>query len=508
MARSSSPFSYAGDRTHHVCWPLGGVGAPFLGLAGNGGLDRLALRHKPDVFGHSLAFAALAFPGRPELARVLEGPVAPWRAFTPGRNTAGGHTGGFHHGLPRLTAATFTHRFPTANVALSEPGWPLQVELDAWSPFIPGDADASGLPVAVLTWRLRNPGRKAVRAVFSFHAQRAILRERDAWKHLEGERLRRTARGFAFDHPASEDKPWRAGSFLAECDGCLVDAQWFRGGWFDPQTALWNAIRDARAQERAPRPASEDPGNGASLWLPLAIPAGGEACARVRLCWYEPESDMRSGPDTDLPAGGCGCAPGSACAAKPTYRPRYAALFPSVDAVADALHARQDELERRTRACAETLQAHDLPAEAAEAALANLAILRSPTLLRQHDGRLWGWEGCNDSTGCCNGSCTHVWNYAQALAHLFPELERSLRETEFGESQDERGHQNFRSALPIRPTDHEFHAAADGQFGGLVKLWRDWQISGDDAWLRRMWPAAKRSLEYCIATWDPQGGSN
>ena len=110
---------------------------------------------------------------------------------------------------------------------------------------------------------------------------------------------------------------------------------------------------------------------------------------------------------------------------------------------------------------------------------ANLTILKSPTVMRQADGRLWSWEGCGDSWGCCHGSCTHVWNYAQAVPHLFPSLERTLRETEFRVSQDARGHQTFRAALPIRPPAHDFHAAADGQLGGIMKVYREWRISGD-----------------------------
>ena len=41
-----------------------------------------------------------------------------------------------------------------------------------------------------------------------------------------------------------------------------------------------------------------------------------------------------------------------------------------------------------------------------------------------------------------------------------------------------------------------------------MKVFRDWQISGDLAWLKKMYPLAKRSLDYCIRTWDPdhQGG--
>jgi hypothetical protein len=83
-------------------------------------------------------------------------------------------------------------------------------------------------------------------------------------------------------------------------------------------------------------------------------------------------------------------------------------------------------------------------------------------------------------------------------------LERSLRQTEFNEDQDEFGHQAFRANLPIRPTTHDFHAAADGQLGGIMKVYREWRISGDTDWLREYWRKVKQSLNYCIETWDPK----
>ncbi|MFC1452334.1 GH116 family glycosyl hydrolase, partial [Verrucomicrobiota bacterium] len=91
------------------------------------------------------------------------------------------------------------------------------------------------------------------------------------------------------------------------------------------------------------------------------------------------------------------------------------------------------------------------------------------------------------------------------LPHLFPDLERSLRQSEFNESQDKRGHQCFRTALPIRPQKHGGHGAADGQLGGIMKVYRDWRISGDTEWLREIWPKVRTSLDYCCATWDPDG---
>ena len=202
---------------------------------------------------------------------------------------------------------------------------------------------------------------------------------------------------------------------------------------------------------------------------------------------------------------------GSACAchagtptASPYYVPWYAAHFAELAAVVGHWRLHYERLRAASAAFADCFHDTTLPPEVVESVAANLAILKSPTCLRQADGRLWGWEGCHSGGGCCHGTCTHVWNYAQSIPHLFPDLERTLRETEFLVSQDERGHQSFRSALPIKPTDHGFHAAADGQLGGLMKLHREWRISGDTDWLRKLWPAARKSLDFCIVTWDPE----
>ena len=70
-----------------------------------------------------------------------------------------------------------------------------------------------------------------------------------------------------------------------------------------------------------------------------------------------------------------------------------------------------------------------------------------------------------------------------------PSLERSLRHTEFFFSQADSGHQTFRAALPIRCVGHEFHAASDGQLGGIMKAYREWRIIGKTSWLKSYWPA-------------------
>jgi uncharacterized protein (DUF608 family) len=58
-------------------------------------------------------------------------------------------------------------------------------------------------------------------------------------------------------------------------------------------------------------------------------------------------------------------------------------------------------------------------------------------------------------------------------------------------------------SLPIRPIEADFYAA-DGQLGGIMKVFREWRISGDIVWLRSLWAKVKRSLDYCVETWDPR----
>lgn len=186
------------------------------------------------------------------------------------------------------------------------------------------------------------------------------------------------------------------------------------------------------------------------------------------------------------------------------YRPWYATRYKNLKEVTDYWNQNYSKLKQNSEKFRDAFFASTLPPEVTESVAANLTILKSPTVLRQSDGRLWGWEGCSDNAGCCAGSCTHVWNYAQAVPHLFPALERSLRETEFEVNQDGEGHQVFRATLPITKPLHDFHAASDGQLGGIMKVYRDWRISGDTQWLAGLYPKLKQSIDYCIKTWDPK----
>ncbi len=479
---------YVGERLNRVAFPLGGMGAGMLCLEGTGALSHVSLRHKPEVFHEPCTFAAVCVKGTTNVARVLEGPVPSWKLF--GQPGTGNGAAGTSFGLPRFLAAEFRVRFPFGSVTLRDADMPLQVEVTGWSPFEPGDADNASLPVAALEYCFTNPTGKPIEAVFSWNAKNfmGLPGDPQAVKSAPG--------GFVLWNGPGKDKPHEEGAFSATVSDpeVKVNCAWFRGGWWDPLTMAWNEIADGACIERPPLTGG-GASPGASLFVPFELAPHASKTIVLRFAWYVGQTSLRVGkdpqPQPDLPI------------LQGTYRPWYAGRFAGIDEVTSYWRDHYDPLRQNTQRFSDCFYDSTLPPEVLDAVAGNLTILKSPTVLRQADGRLWSWEGCSDNAGCCAGSCTHVWNYAQAVPHLFPALERTLRETEFGPSQDDRGHQTFRSALPIRPVAADFHAAADGQLGGIMKVHREWRISGDTEWLRRLWPRVKQSLDYCIETWDP-----
>ena len=138
-----------------------------------------------------------------------------------------------------------------------------------------------------------------------------------------------------------------------------------------------------------------------------------------------------------------------------------------------------------------------------DAVSCQISILRTNTCLRLTDGTFYGFEGCSDTCGCCEGSCTHVWNYAQALPYLFPALQRSVREADWANSMQDDGFVCFRMPLPLGTKGGTgFHPAADGQMGTVIQVYREWLICGDDEWLRKIWPQCAKALEFAWKYWD------
>ena len=227
--RRSRPYNgvYEGEYLNQVAFPMGGIGAGMICLEGTGALSHVSLRNKPEVFNEPCVFAAVSLRGQPRAARLLEGPVPARKIF--GRPDTGNGAGGTTYGLPRFATASFSARFPFGTVSLKDPRVPLTAEIVGWSPFEPGDAEGSSLPVAGLEYRLTNRSRKPLEGVFSFNARNfmANRNQPNAVRPIEG--------GFILWGGAPAERPWEEGAFAATVSdpGVKVNHAWFRGGWWD-----------------------------------------------------------------------------------------------------------------------------------------------------------------------------------------------------------------------------------------------------------------------------------
>jgi uncharacterized protein (DUF608 family) len=495
---------YRGENLQQIAFPIGGMGAGMFCLEGTGAISHVSVRNAPDLFNEPVMFAAISIKNRPGSTHILEGPIPDWKKF--GQRGSGGGDGGTTYGLPRFDRAEFLARFPFAEIKLSDKNMPLEAHITGWSPFIPTDEDNSSLPVGALEYRFVNRSDKAIECIFSYNARNFMTITRSSAKDSIGSsRIAPIDHGFILSQDGTTSSPWQKGDFAIFADpsenSTVVDHCWFRGGWWDPLTMAWNHIQSGLVQEVAP---VEKDAPGATIYVPFTLEPGEQRRIKVLMAWYVPESKLRLGraatrssdstvrdASVDLPSR--------------FHKPWYSSRFKDIREAATYWQENYADLQQKTTLFRKAFYNSTLPSEVLEAVSSNLSILKSPTVLRQYDGRFWAWEGSNDQDGSSAGTCTHVWNYAQALCHLFPDMERSIRETEFGEDQDSAGHQNYRATLPIRPAAHNYYLpAADGQLGGVMKAYRDWRISADSLWLRRIYPKIKVSLDYCIRTWDPR----
>jgi uncharacterized protein (DUF608 family) len=480
------PRVFTGRSLARISCPLGGIGTGGIGLGGRGNLQDWQIFNRPN-FGNTPQFC---FPslwvhstGSAPFATVLE------RRFLPPFDTgADGFGPGGVPGLPRLAEAHFHGSFPLSRIEFEDPDCPVQISLEAFSPFFPLEADSSGLPCAVLDYSLHNPASRSAEAVIAWsisnpigHANSRSNESRSA-QNLAGVQMSDPA--LAPDHPMQGTIVLAA---LAPVNSVEVLPRWPGNSWFNPQEHFWFDSFAPTGSLGAP---SEPSTPVASISIRQTIPARATRSFRFLLAWRFPNRTPKS-IGWEAPKGEENTLIGN----------YYCTRFPDAWAAAQYTAANLPELEAHTRAFVSALAQSTLPAEVKDAASANLSTLASNTSFRIADGSFHAFEGCGDHGGLGFGTCTHVWNYEMATQFLFPSLARSMRETNFGYCTDAEGHMDFRHKLPLGK-EHWGAAAADGQMGQIVKLYCDWALTADDDWLRRQWPAAKRALAYA---WRPGG---
>jgi non-lysosomal glucosylceramidase len=490
----SYPRVFTGAALQMISFPLGGIGAGSIGLGGRGQLRDWEIFNRADI-GNSPPYAFPSIwikrPGASPTAHVLEARIEPPYQ---GQDGLGSQN---VPGLSRLEGATFTGEFPLARVTYHDGRLPISIALEAGTPFIPLDADASGLPIAVLRYRVRNTSTSPLSVSIAFSIENPVrsLRvgksDNEADGRINEHRMGSGVEGLLMRNPGLEASDPGNGSFALtvlnpHASELTILKGWPAGRWWNSPMLFW----DDFSSDGQLGPQAEKTSPVGAICLNRSLVPGAQSDYAFLIAWHFPNRTPErcgwkapKGHERDIISNW------------------YTTRFPDAWAAAEYASAHLPELQQRTERFADALRNTTLPPVIKEAASANLSTLVSTTCFRTADGEFHAFEGVDDHVGCCFGSCTHVWNYETAVENLFPSLSHSMRRNAFGYVMDERGAMSFRQLLPDG-IERFGSAAADGQMGQIIKVYLDWQLSGDMDYLKELWPKAKLALEFA---WIPGG---
>ncbi|HEY1679143.1 MAG TPA: GH116 family glycosyl-hydrolase [Candidatus Sulfotelmatobacter sp.] len=483
-----------------IAFPLGGIGTGTVSLGGRGELRDWEIFNRPAkrrILPYSFAALWLKPEGAESTVRVVEAAPQPpfrgWEGFAR-------HSG---QGLPHFRAAHFSATYPFAHVDFEDASLPVAVSLDAFNPFIPLNVDDSSLPVAVLKYTIGNHSAKPVDIALAFSLLNPVGYDGKAYldgtdhpgfgKNLNTLVKENGATGLHLTSEKYSHGDPRSGSMalLTDAPDFTACTSWESGAWWDFYQRWYDEFSaDGRVRDSHPSAISPDGKSDYCTLAPRVHLAPGESTTiTFVLAWSFPFRENYWHDDDDKLKG-------------KILHNYYGTRFSTAWEAAAHTMKRLPELEKKSRLFADTMLASTLPSYVIEAVTSQASILRTNTCMLLEGKQFFAFEGCGDDQHNGWMNCSHVWNYEQALAFLFPELERSMRETDFLHEMRPDDSMAFRSMVPLDIKQWDFRPAADGQMGCILKLYREWQISGDDEFLKKLWPNAKLALEFAWKFWD------
>jgi non-lysosomal glucosylceramidase len=490
---------------------LGGIGTGNLSVGSRGQLCDWEIFNKQGK-GNKLPYTFFAIrtqqDGQPPIAKVLESQLE--GAFS--------YACGFHTselaGLPRFAASEMKGEYPFVTVDLLDDALPVQVQMEAFTPFIPLNADDSGIPAAMIRYKLTNRANNPVDVTIAGSLANVVgLEQMDKHANVKlAEQVRNQFRqgenvsGLYYDAPGLNEDHRTYGSMAlmtsTPMEQVTVKEAWLDGFWSDGIHDFWDDFCEdgllqfrSEAHGQRGRLMNKSKLRIGSLGVKRTLEAGESYTFEFAISWHFPNRPKWwEGGNTFKDDG-----------RREIEKNYYTHLFANAWDAGTYLLNNLPRLEQHSRNFHRALFGSTLPGYVLEALSSNITVLRSTTCFRIFNGTFLGWEGGLDQGGSCEGSCTHVWNYAQTLAFLFPDLERSMRRVEFLLETDEQGSMAFRTNQVLGGDRWDMIPATDGQLGTIVRLYREWKLSGDDAFLQEVWGKASLALDFAFSYWDSDG---
>ncbi|MFP4016275.1 MAG: GH116 family glycosyl-hydrolase [Halanaerobiales bacterium] len=507
---------YPGEASE-AAFLLGGIGTGNISIGSRGNFQDWEIFNRPakeNNIPYSF-FSIRTIEGKNKpICKVIEAKL------NPPYSRSHGFIPGTVAGLPRFDSSKMRGEYPFVRVDFEDQQLPVKVELEAFTPFIPLNADDSGIPGIIIRYKAKNTSDEQVEVSIAGTMNNVVgFQGYNVWKlmelksNLKNEFIKKEEyKGIYYTAPdiPADDLLFGNMALMTREEKATAKPEWLKGDWWvDGPQDFWDDLKeDGLLELKSDYEGIRDelhkgndnvqPKTG-SLAVMKRLEPGEEKVFEFTLNWYFPNRIKDWNEDC--------CSDDSCCSSSNEKKTRnyYSTLFDDAWQVGEYLYDNMDRLEGLSRNFHAALFNSSLPEYIIDAAASNITVLRSTTCFRLEDGTFLGYEGCHDNNGCCPGNCTHVWNFAQTNAFLFPELEKTMRRVEFELETEDDGFMEFRSERIMGNERDGFIPAVDGQMGTIIRLYREWKISGDDNLIEELWDKASKALDFAFSYWDHDG---
>lgn len=350
-------------------------------------------------------------------------------------------------GFPHFEKVTFKGEFPIAQLQFEHGHFPGKITMEAFNPFIPTNENDSSIPAAFFKVQIKNTTKNPIDYTLALSCNNYYCRTNTLHYYEEQGDIKLI---HLSNTNARSTTEYGDLTIATLCPDVSYQNYWFRGRWFDNSSVFWQEftspgkLPQRNYESSRQNPDSNDTSDIATLAAHIKIPPLKTETVSFVLSWSNPyvnnhwqithlglteeEIEFRR---------------------KQKWLNYYATIFKNSKESAIYSLKNFDRLYQDTLLYKKALFSSTLPAVVMDAISANAAVLKSPTCLRLSDGSFYAFEGVHAHMGSCEGTCTHVWSYAYALAFLFPRLERSARTNEYTYSMQKDGGMGFRLQLPL-----------------------------------------------------------
>ena len=482
---------YKGEYLNEIVFPLGGIGSGSIGLTGNGRLFDWEIFNRPNKGSRNgqSHIAVKLIKDNKSYVKVLQSDLKKGHMGQYQQTKFSGYGFGPNTstmcGFPHFKECEFDGEFPIANLKFTDDDFPGEVMLKAFNPFIPLDSKNSSLPSAFFEITYKNNTDSEL----EFQCAFTLANPFDETINTEIKNGNITSIKLA-DAVRSPDE-LGYGDICLTCDSpTFSQPYWYRGTWQDGISTFWNefAYTDTLTHRTYEEAGKKDT---CSMLKSFKLKPGEIATSRFVISWNVPNCNKywHTTPDEELMS--------------KTWKNYYTTLFK--DSVESGTYSinNWDDFYNKTLEFKNELFASSVDEVIKDAVSSTISVLKSSTVMRLENGEFYGFEGTHELLGSCDGTCQHVYNYAYALCFLFPDLERSIRDLEFKYATGESGATYFRLQLPLG-SEPWIASCVDGQMGCVFKTYREWKISGNNEWLKEVWPTVEKVLEYAWSEENPQ----